>query len=65
LKITVTHETCVAAQQCSLSAPAVFGESDDGFVRLLNANPTDPADQDGARHAEKLCPSGTIQVDED
>jgi ferredoxin len=34
-------------------------------VELLNANPTDPADQDAAREAENLCPSGTIHVEDD
>lgn len=66
MKIVATQDTCIAAQQCSKSAPNVFGNSDDGgFVELLNANPTDPADQDGAREAENLCPSGTIHVEDD
>jgi ferredoxin len=66
LKIVTTPDTCIAAQQCSKSAPNVFGKSDDGgFVELLNANPTDLADQDGAREAEKLCPSGTIHIEDD
>jgi ferredoxin len=66
LKIVTTQDTCIAAQQCSKSAPNVFGNSDDGgFVELLNANPTDPSDQDGAREAENLCPSGTIHVEDD
>lgn len=66
MKIITTQETCIAAQQCSRSAPTVFGASDDGgFVELLNANPTDPDDQDGARQAEELCPSGTIHVEDD
>lgn len=65
MKVSVTQDTCIAAQQCSKSAPNVFGnDDDDGFVELLNANPTDPADQDGARQAETLCPSGTVHVDE-
>lgn len=66
MKIITTQETCIAAQQCSRSAPNVFGASDDGgFVELLNASPTDPEDQDGARQAEELCPSGTIHVEDD
>jgi ferredoxin len=66
LKVVTTPETCIAAQQCSKSAPNVFGNSDDGgFVELLNAHPTDPADQDGAREAENLCPSGTIHIEDD
>lgn len=66
MKVVTTQETCIAAQQCSKSAPKVFGYSDDGgFVELLNANPTDPADQEGARQAENLCPSGTIHIEED
>jgi len=66
LKVVTTRDTCIAAQQCSKSAPNVFGNSDDGgFVELLNANPTDPADQDAARQAENLCPSGTIHVEDD
>jgi ferredoxin len=66
LKVIVTHETCIAAQQCSRSAPDVFGASDDGgFVVLLDPNPTDPADQEGAREAANLCPSGTIHIEDD
>lgn len=65
MKIFVTQETCVAAQQCSKVAPHVFGNSDDGgFVELLNADPSDPADQAGARRAELFCPSSTIHVEE-
>ena len=55
MKVVTTPETCIAAQQCSKSAPNVFGNSDDGgFVELLNAHPTDPADQDGAREP-RIC----------
>lgn len=65
MKVITTPETCIAAQQCSKSAPNVFGNDDDGFVELLNANPTDPADQEGARQAEGLCPSATIHIEDD
>jgi ferredoxin len=66
LKVITTQETCIASGQCSKSAPNVFKPSDDGgFVELLNAHPTDAADQAGAREAENLCPSGTIHIEDD
>lgn len=65
MKVITNQSTCIAAQQCSKSAPNVFGNSDDGgFVELLNEHP-DEADQEGARQAENLCPSGSITIEED
>ncbi|GAB3759081.1 ferredoxin [Microlunatus parietis] len=66
MKVVTTPETCIAAQQCSKLAPNVFGHTaDGGFVEVRNPQPSDPADQQGARDAEQYCPSGTIHVIEE
>ena len=65
MKVITNQSTCIAARQCSQSAPSVFGNSEDGgLVELLNERPAEE-DREGAREAENLCPSGSITIDED
>lgn len=52
---------CVGAGQCALRAPAVFDQSDDGTVVVLDAEPGAEHDE-SVRAAVALCPSGAISV---
>lgn len=66
MKVTVNPTTCIASANCSRTAPKVFAnlEENGRFVSVLDENP--PALEWAAvREAENLCPSATIQVEED
>jgi ferredoxin len=63
-EVSVDTDTCVGAGQCVLSAPAVFDQDDDGIVRLLDAQPGEPA-MNAAREATARCPSQSITVREE
>lgn len=66
MKVTVNPDTCIASGNCSRTAPRVFAnrEEDGGFVSVLDEHPPKP-EWDAVREAEDLCPSATIQVDEE
>ncbi|MFD4975831.1 ferredoxin [Streptomyces sp. NPDC058424] len=51
----------VASGQCALSAPAVFDQSDDGKVIVLDAAAA-LAEHSRARQAAALCPADAIRV---
>lgn len=65
MKVTAHAEMCVASGNCGFVAPKVFRnpEEDDGFVELLDANPPE-AEWSAVREAEYLCPSGTVQIED-
>jgi ferredoxin len=66
MNVTVNPTTCIASGNCSRTAPEVFAnlEENDGFVSVLDENPPE-SEWAAVREAEALCPSATIQVDED
>ncbi|MGP4086253.1 ferredoxin [Streptomyces sp. KR55] len=63
MQVSLLPEQCVGAGHCVLSAPDVFGQSeDDGVVLLLDATPH--AHLANAVHeAADLCPARAILVD--
>ncbi|SFS65447.1 ferredoxin [Saccharopolyspora flava] len=60
-QIVVDTTKCVGAAQCVLSAPDLFDQDDDGFVLVLEENPTGELAQSAAT-AATLCPSQAITV---
>jgi ferredoxin len=66
MKVTVNPTTCIASGNCSHTAPKVFAnlEENGGFVSVLDENPP-KSEWPAVQEAENLCPSATIQVDED
>ncbi|MET9119033.1 ferredoxin [Streptomyces longwoodensis] len=42
MKISIDHRTCIGSGQCTLTAPTVFTQDDDGYAALVS---------DGARTA--------------
>lgn len=65
MKVTVHQSMCVASGNCGYVASRVFEnpENRDGFVKLLDANPPE-SEWSAFREAEYLCPSGTIQIED-
>ncbi|WP_158891699.1 ferredoxin [Amycolatopsis anabasis] len=60
MKITVDRARCVAAGMCTLTAPETFDQdAEDGRVVLLTSTPL-PEDEEAARQAAQVCPSGAI-----
>ncbi|MFC0038942.1 ferredoxin [Actinomadura rayongensis] len=59
MRVTADRTVCVGAGLCALSAPEVFDQDDDGLVTVLLPA---PADEDAARTAANLCPSGAVRV---
>ncbi|TDC67748.1 ferredoxin [Actinomadura sp. GC306] len=64
MKVSVDRDVCIAAGQCAITSPEVFGQRDeDGLVELLLREP--PAElAAGVRLAVSLCPSRAITVRE-
>lgn len=63
MRVDVDHERCVGAAQCVLAAPEVFGQGEDGLVRLLGARP--PVEiSDRVHEAAAACPSRSITIHE-
>ncbi|MFI9509111.1 ferredoxin [Nocardia sp. NPDC052566] len=61
MEITVDRQMCIGAGMCTLTAPEVFDQDDDGTVVLLDGAP--PAQHEAAaQEAEQVCPSGAITL---
>ncbi len=63
MKANADRDRCMAAGHCAVTAPAVFGNGDDGLVMLLDPEPG-PEHRDEVLLAEELCPSRAISVHE-
>ncbi|MEG8280284.1 ferredoxin [Streptomyces sp. AHA2] len=64
MEIRIDHRTCIGSGQCTLTAPTVFTQDDDGYAALV---------PDGARtapprqvtQAALSCPVQAITVEKD
>jgi ferredoxin len=61
MKIAVNREKCIGAGQCTLNAPDLFDQDDDGTVVVLHERPTHEQ-QAAARNAEHTCPAHVITL---
>jgi ferredoxin len=61
MRVTADRNVCIGAGLCALTAPDVFDQDEDGLVTVLNADP-DGDDQEAAREAGNICPSGAVQI---
>jgi ferredoxin len=59
LEVAVDNETCIGAGECARTCPEVFGLDDEGYVVLLDPNPTDSL-RPQVEEAVGECPSGAI-----
>ena len=61
MEIITDREVCIGAGQCVLTVSTVFDQSDvDGRVVVLHQ--PEPDEEDAARMAVKVCPSGAITI---
>ncbi|MFI6345294.1 ferredoxin [Streptomyces sp. NPDC050560] len=58
-RITADTDVCVGAGQCVLTAPDVFDQDEDGFVTVLEPEPSDEQLK-AAKMALSICPSRAI-----
>jgi ferredoxin len=64
MRISTDHSKCTGNALCAGSAPTVFDVSEDGYVEVLDDNPS--ADLAGlVRRAAINCPTGAITLIED
>jgi ferredoxin len=64
VRIQADRDVCIASGNCVMVAEAVFDQDDDGIVVLLT-DPVPEGEEDRAREAVKLCPSGALRLAED
>lgn len=65
MRIVIDRERCQGAGMCTLTAPAVFDQSEeDGRVVVLDAEPP-PELEEAVRRAAELCPNAVIRLSED
>jgi len=64
VKVTAERDRCIGAGLCTLHAPAVFDQEDDGMVVVLDDSPTGAAADDARKVAEHLCPGKAVLVTE-
>jgi ferredoxin len=57
-------ERCMGSGICRSIAPTVFDLGRDGWVTLLDGQPTDRS-TDAAQDAADACPTGSIEIIED
>ncbi|HEY9524536.1 MAG TPA: (4Fe-4S)-binding protein [Thermopolyspora sp.] len=63
MKIKADTDVCIGAGMCVLTAPEMFDQSEeDGTVILLTAEPRSDQ-EDLARRAVQLCPSGALTIE--
>lgn len=63
MEVSVDEHQCCGAGMCTLTAPEVFDQSDEGIVVLLDARPP-AAVQADVREAAHRCPCSAINVRE-
>ena len=61
MRVQADREVCIGAGVCVMNSEAVFDQDDDGIVVLL-ADEVPAAEQDNARKAVQLCPSGALSI---
>jgi ferredoxin len=61
MEITVDAEKCIASGGCVFACPEVFGQDDDGFVLLLQPNPSDGL-ASKINDAIDACPAAVIDM---
>jgi ferredoxin len=61
MKIQLDETRCVAAGQCVQAAPGVFGQDEDGIVKLLDEQQGE-SEAGAVRQAVRLCPTRVISL---
>jgi ferredoxin len=63
MKIAIDRDRCIASGVCTLEAPEVFGQDEDGLVVLRLDAPGDEL-AESAHQAARACPAFVIEIDE-
>ena len=63
MKVTVDFDLCTSNAVCMSIVPEVFEVRDDGFLYVLQEEPSDEF-ADGVREAVVSCPNGAISIEE-
>ncbi len=63
MRVKVDVMKCIASGACRLTAPAIFGQDEDGMVRVLDPEPP-PELHAAVRAAAAACPAAVITVEE-
>lgn len=61
MRVRADRDVCIGAGVCVMNSEAVFDQDDDGIVVLL-VDDVPSAEQDNARKAVQLCPSGALNI---
>ena len=59
--VTIDRDKCIGSGACVIACPEVFGQDDDGMVRLLDSSPPPPLHPRVAE-AERACPANVIST---
>ncbi|GGV78667.1 ferredoxin [Streptomyces griseoloalbus] len=62
MKVHAERDRCIGAGLCTLHAPSVFDQEDDGMVVVLNETPTGTDADDARKVAEHLCPGKAVRI---
>ena len=63
MKVVADQDLCIGAGVCVMSTAVVFDQDDDGIVVVLTEDVPE-AEEDRAREAVQLCPSGALRLSE-
>jgi ferredoxin len=63
VKVIADRDVCISAGNCVMVADAVFDQDDDGIV-MVRADEVPQEEEEHARDAVKLCPSGALRLAE-
>ena len=61
MRVRADRDVCIGAGVCVMNSEAVFDQDDDGIPVLL-VDDVPSAEQDNARKAVQLCPSGALSI---
>lgn len=63
MRIIIDFDLCQGHANCMAEAPAVFKVDDNGFLEVLQEEPSEEF-RDAIEQAVQFCPTGAISVDE-
>ena len=65
MKVQINPERCQGHGRCYDLAPALFGEDDEGYGKVLGDGQVRPGQEREARLAESNCPERAVEVEAD
>jgi len=61
VRVAADRDVCIGAGVCVMSSEVVFDQDDDGIV-VVSADDVPVDEQENARKAVQLCPSGALTL---